>query len=618
MTTTLTDIASQIVASLRTTDPDLDTSVGTTTRKIIDAVSEQIAEAYIDQQLITYQYDIDSKVDADLDDFVQLFGMARLPAKRASGVAVFSRTSGVSTSIAIPVNTTIQSNTTPVVSVQTVSGAFMEIGAITVSVPVMAVESGPAGNLSAGTLNTITTTLTGITGVTNISPLSGGTEQETDAQLRDRWKRTVFRSLAGTEQMYLGVALDDASCYVANAIGASKRRREQVQIVSGVGQTTVDDARVTYASPVFVGANVDGGDINAKDHDYLWNVSVNPPRVEVLDATKMPDGAIFDVDFEYEPTSSRNDVDNGITNRVDIWVGGYRALTATQVVIFRQAVRFTNTSTDELYRQNFRRLDDTPPDNNNIFVPLAYGPILTVPSSITIGGVIYGLASADHPMGTTTTVGTDTIKYAYRIVHQDTAFGYTTTSLFGLEWLPTAGYLPANNSVFNIGGDVDGDYTFNSMISDIQLNVDRWRLLGVDAKVHQAKQIGLRLNLAIVYVAGSNIDAVNTAIDQAVQALLSTSGFQSRVQVSDLLQTVHNVPGVDNVRFLHDTDYTGYNPLNPNVYAVGIQRVVEGAVTASYVDGTGRPTDLRFGDNELPVLDSITKVQKAENSFGMP
>lgn len=616
MTANLTQIASQIISNLRVTDPELDTSVGTPTRKIIDAVSESIAEAYIDNHLLTYQYDIDAKSEADLDDFVQLFGMARMPAKRASGTVVFTRSgsSSASSTVFIPVNTEIRSNTSPSVVVQTVSGAYLEPGALSVTVAVQAVEAGPSGNLAAGTLVNIATPVQGVGVATNIQPLNGGTHQETDNELRTRWKKTVFRSLAGTEQMYLGVALDDPNCYVANVVGSSKKRREQIQIVAGVGQTTVDDAVYIYAEPVFVGRNIDGGDINLKDRDYSWNNSVNPPRIEVLDATKLPDDTIIEVDFEYQPRGSRNDPDNGIGNRVDVWVGGRRAQGAVQSVIFRTANLFTDTATDTLYRQRFRRTNGTAPASGNAFVPLAWGPILSVPGTLSIGGSVYALATPEKPLGTVETVGGEEVTYAYRVVHQDDAFGYTPSALFGLEWHAAA--MPANNAIFTIGGQNTSPYTFNAMIGSIQEAVDRWRLLGVDAKVHQAKTVELRLSLAIMYDPRANRAAVDTEIDRVLAEAMTGTGFQGRVQVSDLLQVIHNVSGVDNVRFLHGGDHSGYNSAAPNGYTVGIQRMVEGAVAESYVDITGRPKDLRFGDDELPIFHSSIKVVRAENSFG--
>jgi phage-related baseplate assembly protein len=628
---TTSDIASQIVQALRVTDPDLDTSTGTTTRKIIDAVSESISEAYIDQHLLGYQYDIDSKIEADLDDFVQLFGMARILAKRASGTLVFTRATTATNNdvISIPVNTEVQNTSVPPVVVQTVTGGFLEPGATSVTVAAQAVEGGPSGNVAANTLTNISTPIQGVGVVNNINPFTGGTHQETDLELRDRWKKTVFRNLAGTEQMYLGVALDDVTCYAANVVGASKKRREQLQIVTGVAQTTVDDALYVYTEPVFVGPNIDGGDINIKDRDYSWNSTYTDPgtgalqpRVNVIDAAKMPDDSFIEVDFEYQPKASRNDPPNGITNRVDLWVGGSRAQAATQSLIFRSGVRFSSTplpTPDPLSQFKFMRYDQSgPPTANNVFVPLAFGPVLVVPPTLSIGSQVYAQASAAHPMGTEETIGGENVKYAYLPVAQNDAFGYTTTSMFGIEWYSGTGFMPPNNTAFSIGGNETGNpYLYNAMINDIQEAVDRWRLLGVDAKVHQAKTIALRLNVALMYLPKANRPTVDAALDTALGDWFTTVGFQGRVQMSDLLQVMHNVEGVDNVRFLHGSDYPTYNPATPNVFAVGTQAMVNGVVIASYVDITGRPTDLRFGDDELPVFHSLYRAVKAENSFGV-
>lgn len=634
MATDFSRVASQIIGNLRLTDPELDTSVGTTTRKIIDAVAESIAEAYVDSHLLGYQYDIDSKIDAELDDFVQLFGMSRMPAKRASGVVTFVRqgNSAARNNVFIPINSQILSITTPTVVVQTVTGAYMEPSALTVDVAVQAVQAGPAGNLPAGSLTRIGSPIGGVQQVTNINPLTGGTAQETDAELRLRWKKTVFRNMAGTEQMYLGIALDHPNCYAANVIGSSKKRREQVQIVGGVGQCTVDDAAFTYSEPIFVGRNIDAGDINLRQVDYSWNTSVNPPRFNVLDAANMPDGELFEVDFEYQPKASRNEAGQGITNRVDIWVGGTRASdtttgegdfrSAVQTVIFRSGNTFTDTALptpDPMSRHKFIRSDFTKPANGNVFIPLAWGPILAVPPVLSIAGQVYAQADGDHPLGTSEEIAGESVKYAYRVVHDDTAYGWTSTSRFGLEWHNDITYMPPNHTVFTIGGQATNPYLYNGMISDIQEQVERWRLLGVDAKVHQAKPIELRLSFAIMYEPRANRPAVDTEIDRTLAAYMQTRGFQGRVQASDLLQVAHNVVGVDNIRFLRGDDFPGYVSASPELYTVGVQQMVEGEVLDTglrFVDGTGRPKDLRFGDNELPVFHSSIKVVKAENSFG--
>lgn len=111
--------------------------------------------------------------------------------------------------------------------------------------------------------------------------MTGGTYQETDSELRTRWKTTAFRSNAGTESMYLGLALNDPYVTAALVLGASKRRREQVQIIGGAATSTAVDCVYAFPTGVYLGPNIDGGALLIRDVDYTWNTTFNPPRVVI-------------------------------------------------------------------------------------------------------------------------------------------------------------------------------------------------------------------------------------------------------------------------------------------------------------------------------------------------
>lgn len=589
---------------LKVSDADLDTSTGSVTRKIIDVTAEVISEAYVDNHILTYQYDIDSKTDADLDAFVQLFGMARYPARRATGTVTFSR-SASTTFTSVPINTQVNSNTDPMVGILTITTGIMDIGQLTVTVPVQALIAGPNGDLPAGTLVNIATPLTGVTAVTNASALTGGTFQETDDQLRDRWKKTVFRNMAGTEAMFLGVAVNDPDCTSANVVGSAKRRREQLQIASGAAISTVADAKYVYNGTQMMGLDIDNGNIAVPGIHYTWDTTSNPPHVVILDTATFPDGTLVDLDFGYVPTASRNDPVNAIANRIDIWCAGTRAKQATQSLVFKNTATFSNTTTSIYYKNNYIRQDGTHPTAANVFIPLAFGPIVTVPSTLVIGGTTYGLATAANAMGTV--VGS--VTYAYQIVHEDGANGWHTHARFGLEW--DAAHQPAANTAFSIASD----YTYNDVPWAVQADTDAWRLAGSDAKVHQAKQIFLKFSLAIIYDYKIDRTITSTAIDTALADFLGKLGFDAVVQASDILQVVHNVPGVDAVRFLHGSDIAGFVGATPNAYTVGIQQVIGTTVVASYVDTNGYAKDVILDDMQVPAFGLSVKAIKAENSW---
>jgi hypothetical protein len=605
--TTQADIASQMKAALLASIPEMDTSVGTPAAKILDAVAASIASAYVDNHLLTYTYDIDSKTDADLDAFVQLFGIARLPAKRASGTVTFTRdASGIGSIVYIPINCQITSTSEDPQVFQTVTGAVMNVGVLSVTVPVLAVSAGPGGNVGANLVNNLTSPVAGVSAVTNLSALSGGMDQETDTALRARWKATVFRNLAGTESMYLGIAMDDPDCFAANVVTATKQVREQIQIASGTATSTVNDAKYVFGTPVALGTDIDNGVVFIGNHDYTFNPTI-PPTITVNNALAIPDGTIADLMYQYTPVMCRADPSTGIINRIDLWCGGTRAVSAQQSVVFKNSKVFGSSGTYN--RVNYVRPDGTNPTLTNVFVPLAFGPIITVSSTVTIASTTYGLATAANPMGTTS----GGITYAYQIVHDNTANGWTPQSLFGLEW--SAANLPANNSVFTMGAD--GAYAYNQVPTSIQKAIDSWRLAGTDARAHQAQIVRLKFSLAVMYDRTAYPAQVNQAMDAALSAWLGSLGINSVVQVSDALQVLHNVPGVDNVRFLNGADFVGFTVGTANSFTVGIQQISSaGATISSYVDSTGRPKDILFTDAQAPQFGSSVYIQRAQNSFG--
>lgn len=69
MSRTPREIENGIISTLRVTDPALSLGVGTPERKIVSAVSEAIAESYIDNYVATQQWDIDTLTGLELEEF---------------------------------------------------------------------------------------------------------------------------------------------------------------------------------------------------------------------------------------------------------------------------------------------------------------------------------------------------------------------------------------------------------------------------------------------------------------------------------------------------------------------------------------------------------------------
>jgi hypothetical protein len=593
------DYAARMVAAMALTEPTLDTGIGSVTRKIFDAVAEVAASVSNEQYLLNYTFDVNSKSGADLDDFLLMFGFIRFPARRATGIVTFSRSVAATQDVPISQGTSVITGSLPTITFQTTAPAYLLAGTTSVQVPIQCVLAGSLGNVTANSITTLTSGIGGILPTpTNPSPTSGGTPPESDAAFRDRFKKTVLRSLAGTRDQFASLALQNNSGTAAtgtivqstavNVFGASSRWKEQAQIVGGAATSSIPIGNVKYIFPnsAVVGTDIANGIIYTPGVHYTFNATVNPPTITVLNGS-IPEGTFVDLDFEYCSQASRNDPANGITNRVDVWVGGQRLLPASETTYFSTTNAFTSTPGPFL-TSNYVRLDsdNTSPTAGHIFTPLAFGPIVGFPNSLVIGGVTY------------------TRKTDFWVVHDKTSFGYGPTSSFGIEWNrnPTAGaaiLLTGNNT-----------YTYNAVPSDVENQVTTQKLVTTDVRAHQGVPVYLRFNFAVMADYGADRTALAAAIKSDLAVWLDSKGFSSSLQVSDLLQEAHGVRGVDNVRLLTSTEPTaggGY----------GIERTSSlGVNLSNFVNSSGRATDVAFADNEVPVLFDVVCVFKAANSFG--
>lgn len=578
------DVVAQMRATLALSEPDLDTTVGTTTRKILDTVGEVIAEAYVDRYLLDYQYDIDTKAGADLDDFVALFGFTRLVAKRATGSVTFERSSASETESFIPRGTQLATEDTNQIVVATLVPALMMRNDTSVTVPAQAVIGGTSGNIGANALSRAITPLDGVGTFTNSVAFTGGTEAESDEQLRNRFKRTIFRNLAGTEQMFHGTALEDPDVTQVNVLGASKTQREQIEVVSGTATATALAARYVYPGTAVFGPDIDAGAIYTEGVHYSFNYTT---RVVTILGGLVPDG-IYDLEYEFVPDASRNDPANGATNRIDVYVKGERAVGVEEIAVFRTSKTFTNGTSDLLYRQKFRRVgSDVAPTAGHYFVNLAYGPMV---SASTNGVLVIN--------GTTYTLGTH-----FWAVNDITRDGGTVRSLSGLE-------IASSVSIPDLT-TFTAPYAYNAVPGDVEQAVRSWRLVTTDARVHTARLVRLRLHFVVILEPGAVAATVQGQVETALAVFLDTVDFAGVVQVSDLLGVVQGVTGVDAVRFATDADHAT---------AYAIQKVAaDGTVQQTYATTSGTPKralDITLEHDQVPQFHSVTFKVKAANTFG--
>lgn len=133
----------------------------------------------------------------DLDSWVADFGVSRLPATSAAGVATFSR-GNTSLAALVPVGTMVRTGDGAQSFVVTQAsslpswnsasnGYVLAVGAASIDLPIAAATAGAGGNVQAGAICLLATAIPGVDTVVNAAPIGGGVDAETDSALRGRF-----------------------------------------------------------------------------------------------------------------------------------------------------------------------------------------------------------------------------------------------------------------------------------------------------------------------------------------------------------------------------------------------------------------------------------------------
>lgn len=687
------EISARMVRALSISEPELDTGVGTPIRKVIDTVAEAIAESTVDSFLTSYAYDIDTRVGADLDAFAAIFGFYRQQAKKSSGYILLQRTTAAPESIIIPTGSQASTGGSSPIVVQTLVPALFARGTVVLEIPAEAVDGGSQGDIAAGSVTRWLSSIEGITSITNPAPFTGGADVETDEQFRERIKRTMFRNLAGTKDMYLGVALSQNDTTAAEVYGPYERWTERIEIVNGSGSPSIatpPGSKTFNASVAADGVITTGVPHGMNHHDFVYVESMSgtdndemfegfkrisyvvdhnsflledldgtpltgtsntgsgtlylvsrmsglgemsyafgrdidfndifprtlyevdftkaPPVVTVTDTETVPDG-IYEFSFIYGSQGSRNHPfrsSNIISDRVDVWIDGVTPQQANVVAVLdSNNVMDWNAGTYAIGA--YRRRDGTrpDPDESSIILPLPLVPILTIPSSLSVGSQVLtegtdywivdrvdhelrgsmesasgiefitdrnaGGGSLPHTMALTgatnatpvvVTVGTHNFEVGQRVKIEDcdvsaldgdwyiSAVAATTITLSG----STAPGTAATSGTVRLFHPVSLDYNFNAAPLQVQRDIEEWRMAATDVLVHKARAIPLRFFVAVILQPGFTSSSIQAAVDVITNEVLRSSGIGGVVQISDILTAIGQITGVDAVRMLSGAD----------------------------------------------------------------
>lgn len=371
-------------------------------------------------------------------------------------------------------------------------------------------------------------------------------------------------------------------------------------------------------------------------HPYTPDVSFLNPYASV-NLTGNPDiseGDVLFMEHAYVSLNSRNDVSFGILNAIDIFVNGEQQASANSIeIVPGDANKLQNTNALIWTYQhpaattviNFRRkIDSKPSAVGNYVQPLYWQPVLDVPDSITVGSNVYFKANYWNAGDSTYYNQFDGVAYSFKahyIVVEEVNGNYGTIRCRnGIEWFlagtnHVAGQLPSDtgdtysgNLIETLTGteySVEG-YLFDKNISDLQAIMEKNKQTTQDPLVHKAKLRYFRPVITVMYSFGSTKAVVDASIIAAIDNFFQTQYYGVAIQLSDILQTIHNVPGVDNVRWT-----------NPDVAGNKIEEVAANGASLS-----GGPiwitNDFFVQDNELaasPSANAVTITVRAQNTW---
>jgi uncharacterized phage protein gp47/JayE len=220
------EIINSLLDFYKINQPDLDTKPGTVARDLmIDGVASQVALLYDQLSDSSNKQSLRLVVGSDLDKLARNFGVIRKSAASSSGVALMTFSS---------INATIPINKGDIVyannnfTFKVANGATVDPNSINfyksvaakyrdqldfagisdqyaVEITVIASSPGSIGNIGKYALSR--TSISGVSNVTNINGFTGGVDQESDVNFRNRILASFNGSSVGTALGYLNVAL---------------------------------------------------------------------------------------------------------------------------------------------------------------------------------------------------------------------------------------------------------------------------------------------------------------------------------------------------------------------------------------------------------------------------
>ena len=267
-------------------------------------------------------------------------------------------------------------------------------------------------------------------------------------------------------------------------------------------------------------------------------------------------GDVVLLEYGYMSSASRNSVDLNITNAVDVFIdGGNNTLASTVTIRPTDATAFVDDSASKFYYENFRRVGESEkrPIIGNVLMQLFWQPVLDVPDQIIVDTDTYFKGVHYWPVVDISSLG-GTVRARNGIEWSTTVNAKSDSDTLGDPSLYT-GRIITDDTSDPVGGQPVEvvDYEYDKNIVDLQAIYNGSKQITTDILAHKAKTRYFKLDVTTMYSPGASIIDTNVRARDALDQYLQSLYFGSTIQLSDLLQVIHSVSGIDNVRWTSDT-----------------------------------------------------------------
>lgn len=293
---------------------------------------------------------------------------------------------------------------------------------------------------------------------------------------------------------------------------------------------------------------------------------------------------------EYTPIDSRNDpaANPPLVNKVDVFIDGQDTAQIREVSL-TSAVTLNEDPNDMFYVKNFYFEDGTQPVNGQKVEILGYNPVVNLPSSVNINGATY--YEGEH----------------YKLIKNQTLTRGSQRELAGLAWIPGKP-IPADGSF------VEMYYDYNRSVVVTDQLLDTNRQICTDVLCHEAKRVGLEINLVVQNVLGQSDESMYEQLNTAFDNWAKDCEFNSWIQWSDLEMIARSVIGVDACRIATPKDTWREVTIGPFTG----QKLKSGIQThetyRSFLEKQ-HDSDFRLWESMIPEIWQINICRTAANTY---